>query len=54
MVNEAIPYPIIVLGYAGAVNANATGRKILDMCLPGYVLTAPTFAEMEIRNRQLA
>ena len=51
---KAVPYLRSVLGYAGAVNADATGRKILDMCLPGYVLTAPTLAEMEIRNRQLA
>ena len=54
VIAEAIPYPTSVLGYAGAVKANATGRKFLDMCLPSYVLTAPTLAEMEIRNRQLA
>lgn len=51
---EARPYPASVLGYAGAVKSKATGRKLLEMCLPGYVLTAPTLAEMEIRNQQLA
>lgn len=54
VVGEARPYSMTIHGYAGALKANATGRKLLDMCLPSYVLTAPTLAEMEIRNRQLA
>ena len=54
VVGEARPYSMTIHGYARALKANATGRKLLDMCLASYVLTAPTLAEMEIRTRQLA
>lgn len=53
-VSGARPYYSGILGYLGAARAAETGSKLLDLCLPVYVLNAPTLAEMEIRNRQLS